>query len=152
MTVFCDTSVLVAAALQAHIQDQSAKAVLDRIRCGDDTGQASAHTLAETFSVLSRKPTKPKLEPADVLAILERDFIPHFAFVALQPEDYPAAIRDLVALGLGGGRIYDLLHLRVASKLAVDRIYTFNDNEWKTLSPGLAAVICAPPAPAPASS
>ena len=148
MTVFCDTSVLVAAALQAHVHHRSAKAVLDRIRRGHDTGHASAHALAETFSVLSRMPTKPKLEPADVLAILEQDFIPHFAFVALQPEDYPAAIRDLVALGLGGGRIYDLLHLRVASKLALDRIYTLNESEWRTLAPGLAGTICAPPVPA----
>jgi hypothetical protein len=50
---------------------------------------------AETFSVLSRIPSKPKLQPQDVLDILE-DLIPHFIFVALDPMDYPETIRDLV--------------------------------------------------------
>lgn len=147
MRVFCDTSALVAVALKTHSHHASAKAALDRVRRGDDTGFASAHTLAETFSVLSRMPTKPRLKPEDVLDLLERDIIPHFVFVALQPPDYSQAIRDLVALGLGGGRIYDLLHLRAASKLTLDRIYTLNAQEWKALAPELAALICLPPPP-----
>lgn len=150
MRVFCDTSVLVAASLVDHPDYLRAGAALDRICRGDDIGYASAHTLAETFSVLSRMPTSPKLQPQDVLAILEREIIPHFVLVALQPEDYPQAIRDLVALGLGGGRIYDLLHLRAASKLTLDRIYTFNEQEWKALAPELTTLICSPQPP-PAS-
>lgn len=149
MRVFFDTSVLVAALLHTHVHHPPAKAALLRIHHGDDIGYASVHVLAETFSVLSRMPTKPKLEPADVLHLLERDIIPHFTFVALQPEDYPAAIRDLVAKGLGGGRIYDLLHLRAASKLGLDRIYTFNESEWKRLAPELASLISAPAPMAP---
>jgi len=108
--------------------------MLDRIRRGDDTGFTSAPALAETFSVLSRMPTKPRLEPQDVLDLLERNIIPHFVVVALDAQDYPQAIRDLVALDLGGGRIYDLLHLRVAAKLMPDHIYTFNEQEWRALS------------------
>jgi len=34
-------------------------------------------------------------------------------------------------------QIYDLLHLRVARKLALERIYTFNETEWKALAPEL---------------
>ena len=147
MKVFCDTSVLVASALASHTHHPEAKAALARIRASQDAGFASAHTLAETFSVLSRMPTKPKLDPEAVLDILETDFIPHLSFVALLATDYPVAIRDLVGRGLGGGRIYDLLHLRVAARLAPDRIYTFNETEWKTLAPELAALICAPPMP-----
>ena len=148
MRVFCDTSVLVAASLVAHPDHLRADAALDRICRGDDTGYASAHTLAETFSVLSRMPTSPKLQPQDVLELLEREIIPHFVFVTLPPEDYPLAIRDLVAQGRGGGRIYDLLHLRAAARLSLDRIYTFNEQEWKALAPELATLICLPP-PAP---
>lgn len=145
MRVFCDTSVLVAAVLQMHVHHAPARAGLSRIRNGDDTGHATAHALAETFSVLSRMPTKPKLEPEDVLEILETGIIPHFVFATLAPEDCLPAIRDLVARGLGGGRIYDLLHLRAAGRLALDRIYTFNESEWKTLAPELASLISAPP-------
>jgi len=145
MRVFYDTSVFVAASLEEHQHHGRADAVLDRVWEGEDTGYSSAHSLAETFAVLSRMTTTPKLYPRDVLDILERDFIPHFVFITLEPEDYAPTIRDLVAKGLGGGRIYDLLHLRVASKLPLDRIYTFNDTEWKTLAPQLASLICAPP-------
>ncbi|MBM3840255.1 MAG: type II toxin-antitoxin system VapC family toxin [Verrucomicrobia bacterium] len=78
MNVFCDTSVLVAASLEAHKHHALAKAVLERISRGDDIVYASAHALAETFSVLSRMPTMPKLTPQDVLAILEQNICPHF--------------------------------------------------------------------------
>ena len=145
MKVFCDTSVLVAGSLEAHIHHAPARAALERIARGEDRGHCSAHTLAETFSVLSRMPTTPKLQPQDVLAILEKNIFPHFVLVAPASADYPAAIRSLVGMGLGGGRIYDLLHLRAAAKLELDRIYTFNESEWKTLAPELVSLISPPP-------
>ena len=112
MNVFCDTSVLVAASLQAHPHYAPAKAVLESICRGDDIGFTSGHCLAEMFSVLSRMPTVPKLTPQHVLAILETNVIPHFTLLVLPSTDYPQAVRDLAGKGLGGGRIYDLLHLR----------------------------------------
>ena len=72
-----------------------------------------------------------------MLAILEQNIIPHFTLVALVAADYPEAIRALTTKGLGGGRIYDLLHLVAARKPALDRIYTFNESEWKKLAPDL---------------
>ena len=144
MRVFCDSSVLVAGSIKDHPQHEPGKALLDRIASGEDTGFTAAHVLAETFSVLSRIPTVPKLYPADVLALLEKNVFPHFTVVGLPPEDYPEAIRFLVGKGFGGGRIYDMLHLRVAAKLLLDRIYTFNDAEWKAMSPELSALICKP--------
>ena len=146
MKVFCDTSVLVAGSLEAHVHHAPARAALERIARAEDTGYCSAHTLAETYSVLARMPTNPKLQPQDVLAILEKNIFPHFILTTPATEDYPAAIRSLAALGLGGGRIYDLLHLRAAAKLELDRIYTFNESEWKTLAPEMASLISAPPA------
>lgn len=145
MKIFCDTSVLVAASVDNHPHHPEADAVLNRIYAGDDSGHASAHTLAETFSVLSRMPSQPKLDPQAALKILE-DLIPHFAFVPLAVGDYLRSIRELTALKLGGGRVYDLLHLHAAGKAGVDRIYTFNAVEWKKLVPSLAASIHVPPA------
>src|SRR5437773_4538393 len=146
MRVFCDSNVLIAASVQAHVHHAPAKAVLEGICRGDDTGYTSAHSLAETFSVLSRMPTVPKLTPQDVLAILEKNVIPHFTLVPLAAADYPDAVRALAAKGLGGGRIYDLLHIMAARKQAVDRIYTFNESEWKDLAPDLERMIASPPA------
>jgi predicted nucleic acid-binding protein len=144
MNVFCDTTVLIAASLQAHAHHSPAKATLERISRGDEAGFTSGHCLAETFSVLSRMPTVPKLTPLDVLAILETNIIPHFSLLVLAPVDYPQAVRDLAARGLGGGRIYDLLHLTAARKQTLDRIYTFNETEWKNLAPDLEPLITAP--------
>ena len=144
MRVFCDTNVLIAASVAAHVHHTPAKAVLERICRGDDSGYTSAHSLAETFSVLSRMPTVPKLMPQDVLAILEQNIIPRFTLVALVAADYPEAIRALTAKGLGGGRICDLLHLVAARKPALDRIYTFNESEWKKLAPDLEPLIVTP--------
>jgi len=144
MKVFCDTTILVAASLAAHVHYIPAKSALERICCGDDTGFTSAHCLAETFSVLTRMPTSPKLTPQAVLAILEKNIIPYFSLIVLAPVDYHEAVRNLAGRGLGGGRIYDLLHLVAARKQALDRIYTFNETEWKNLAPDLEAVVTAP--------
>ena len=94
-------------------------------------------------------PTVPKLKPQDVLAILETNIIPHFTLLVLAPADYLQAVRDLAGKGLGGGRIYDLLHLAAARKQTLDRIYTFNDTEWKKLAPDLGPLIAAPSATGP---
>ena|SRR5438552_6240814 len=144
MRVFCDTNVFIAASLEAHPHHVAAKRVLQRISQGDDAGFASAHSLAEAFSVLSRMPTVPKLTAKDVLAILEKNIIPHFTLVTLAASDYCDAIRALTAKGLGGGRIYDLLHIMASRKQALERIYTFNDNEWKLLAPDLESIIVSP--------
>ncbi len=146
MNVFCDTTVFVAASLEAHVHHAPAKVALERICRGDDAGFTAGHCLAETFSVLSRMPTTPKLTPQDVLSILEANVIPHFTLIVLVPADYPQAVRQMAGRGLGGGRIYDLLHLSAARKQALDRIYTFNETEWRNLAPDLESLIAAPPA------
>src|SRR5437660_7898234 len=99
MNVFCDTTVLVAASLEAHIQHMPARAALARIHHGGDKGFTAAHCLAETFSVLSRMPTVPKLSPNDVLAMIEKNVIPHFTFITLVEADYQQSIRDLAGKG-----------------------------------------------------
>jgi hypothetical protein len=76
---------------------------------------------------------------------LRRTSFRHFVLIALQPADYLEAIRFLAVTPLAGGRIYDVLHLRAASKVALDRIYTLNANEWVRLAPELAPIIAAPP-------
>jgi hypothetical protein len=35
--------------------------------------------------------------------------------------------------------------LQIATTLKLDRIYTFNDAEWKMLAPSLASIISSPP-------
>ena len=84
-----------------------------------------------------------------MLAIIEKNIIPHFTLITLSSADYQQSIRDLAGKGLGGGRIYDQLHLTAARKHTLDRIFTFNETEWKSLAPDLETLIVAPAAVAP---
>jgi predicted nucleic acid-binding protein len=145
MNLFCDTSVLIAASLKFHSKHPPAKALLDEIARGEHLAYCSGHTLAETFSVLARMPTRPKLTSADILTILEHNVLPHFKVTTLDPTDYIEAVRAFAGTGFAGGRIYDLLHLHVARKLVLDRIYTLNAQEWTELAPELASIISEPP-------
>ena len=72
MNLFCDTSVLIAALLEAHPNHTDSLSVLESIRNGENTGCVSAHSLAETFSVLTRMPTKPKLLPSSAWAMIQK--------------------------------------------------------------------------------
>jgi predicted nucleic acid-binding protein len=105
MKIFCDSSVFVASALQSHPHHSAAIKIVIGVRDGADTGHTSAHALAETFSVLSRIPTEPKLSAQDVLQILETNIIPFFHLISLPTEEYPALIRDFVARGFSGGAL-----------------------------------------------
>lgn len=144
MNIFCDTSVLVASSLKTHPHHKAAVAILASVRDRSNRGYISSHALAETFSVLSRMPTTPKLTAEDVLQILENNILPHFTLVAVGAEEYPQMIRDFVQGGFSGGAIYDFVHLRAASKINLDLIQTFNAAEWRHLSPELAPLIKEP--------
>ena len=56
MKVFCDTNVLVAAFLQTHPHHSSARPVIERAKAGRDHRFVGAHSLAETYAVLTRLP------------------------------------------------------------------------------------------------
>ena len=144
MKVYCDTSVFVAAFLSSHSHHQKADAVLQRIFDKQDIGCCSAHSLAETFSVLLRMPTKPRLKPLSVLNFVEADIVQNFSLIPLESNDYIESVRALAAINLSGGRIYDLLHLSAAQKAQPDRIYTLNEKEWTILAPNLANLIASP--------
>jgi predicted nucleic acid-binding protein len=144
MRAFCDTSVLVAAVLSSHPRYPACEAMLSRIARREHIGYCSTHGLAETFSVLLRMPTTPKLRGEHVLAILEHTILPNFSIIPLDTLDYVECLRELAATNLAGGRVYDLLHLRAARKCAPERIFTLNTKEWISLSPELAALIGEP--------
>ena len=144
MRLFCDTSVLVNGLLETSPHHSEAKAILQRVISKQDTASCSLHSLAETFSVLVRLPSKPKLPAKRVFELLETNVIPHFHFVALEQSDYIDAFRSFSETSFSGGRIYDFLILLASRKVSPDRIYTFNVNEWKMLAPDLAHIIACP--------
>ena len=57
MKIFLDTSVLVAAVLEQHGDHARAFAILERVQQGKDEGVVAAHSLAETYAILTRLPS-----------------------------------------------------------------------------------------------
>ncbi len=144
MTVFCDTSVLVAACIRQHPHHDRARPVLESIVAGKVDGVMSAHSVAEAFSALTSLPIMPRILPSEAREIVARNFQRHFQIVALTTGMYAGAINACVARGLGGGKVYDALLVECARASGADRIYTFNLADFRRLAPDLTDRISAP--------
>lgn len=97
-----DTSVLIAGFDSTHPSFDQAARALGKVR---RSGKLVAHTLAETFAVLSAPGGPYPATAADVLAYLEQFLVR--TPIGLAPSRYPAAIRELGAAGVNGGAVYD---------------------------------------------
>lgn len=115
-----DTSVLVAGFDSAHPFHEPAQEALAEVRL---SGRLIAHTLAETFAVLTAAGPYA-FRPAPVVTYLDRllDREP----IALGPAAYVRAIAELGRAGVLGGAIYDALiarsaHQEGATLVSLDR-------------------------------
>lgn len=145
MRVFCDTSVLVAASLADHPDHDRAREVVLRVKRGDDAGTVAAHSLAETYAVLTRLPGTAKLPGATVLKLLSNNVAACFEVVSLSADDYLACLNQCAGDGVLGGRVYDALILAAAIKSRSEVIYTFDLVHFRSLAPSeIRATITAP--------
>ena len=144
MKVLCDTSVLVAALMQAHPAHARALAWLVRAHSGEIEIVISAHSLAELYSVLTRIPLKPPISTPEIWKLIEDSVLSLCTVVALEPAEYASVLRGLSNVGIGGGPTYDALIAAVAQKSAVDQIITLNVGHFVRVCPELAAVIAEP--------
>jgi predicted nucleic acid-binding protein len=144
MTVFCDTSVLVAACIRQHPHYERARPLLETIAGGTEQGVISTHSLAEAFSALTSVPVVPRILPSEAREIVSTNILRHFQLVANTSEMYQRAVEVCAERGLGGGKVYDALLLECARYSQADRIYTFNLGDFRRLAPDLADRIAAP--------
>ncbi len=145
MVVFFDTSVLVALSTDAHQHFVQASAAVARIVAGKDQGHASQHSIAEVYAALTRLPVVPRIHPLEAANIIRDNILRHFETVAIEKEDYLAALATVSNSGWPGAKIYDALLLRCAEKCAAQRIYTFNLKDFKQMASGrMQHIICAP--------
>ncbi|MEI6563308.1 MAG: type II toxin-antitoxin system VapC family toxin [bacterium] len=144
MTVFCDTSVLVAACIRKHPHYERARPVLESIANGEKVGFVSIHSLAEAFSALTSVPIIPRILPSEARDIVATNIRKHFQLVAVTPEMYQRAIEVCVGCGLGGGKVYDALLVECARHSQAEQIYTFNLQDFRRLAPDLVTRIAAP--------
>ena len=145
MKVFLDTSVLVAAVVQKHESHARAFAVLDRVQNEKDEGFISAHSVAETYAVLTKLPPPMRHTPEQALLSIEENVLKYFNVAALNAGDYTALVREAALAGIQGGTIYDAVLLKCASKTEAEKIFTLNLKHFQNVAPKhIASQIIAP--------
>ena len=143
MTIFCDTSVLVAGCVRRHPHFARARPLLQSVASGEE-GVISCHSLAEAYSALTCLPLRPAILPVEAEAIINTNIRPHFRLQAVTSTMYERAVQACVRRSLPGGKVYDALLLECAREAGCDRIYTFNVSDFRRLAPDLAERISAP--------
>jgi predicted nucleic acid-binding protein len=144
MKVLLDTSVLVAAIVEAHPAHERALPWLARSRSGDVETLVCAHSAAETFAVLSTLPLSPRIGPGLARQLVRKNVLTGSRVVTLAARDYEAVIDDLGDLGVSGGAVYDALIARAAAKANADLLLTLNPKHFLRVWPSGAKRIQAP--------
>jgi len=100
-----DTSVLIAGFMPDHPFCGAAETALTEVR---EDGRLIAHTMAETYAVLSGSADVFRVEPGVVVAYLD-EFLKGSAPIQPRPDNYREALEILSGSGRGGASVYDAL-------------------------------------------
>lgn len=144
MRTFLDTSVLVAAMVEAHSRHERARPWLERARKGEFAWVVSAHSIAELYAVLTTLPVKPMILPGTARRLIDENLGSSAQVVALTAREYLETIRRAADRGLRGGIVYDALHARAASKSRVRRLVTCNPDHFRRAWPEGEGLIVSP--------
>ncbi|MBM3700792.1 MAG: type II toxin-antitoxin system VapC family toxin [Actinobacteria bacterium] len=137
MKVFFDTSVLIAAFVNAHPRHSQCFPWILRVKRKEITGIISAHSLLESYSVLTSLPLSPRISSKLALSIIKENIISVFKIINYTENDYQKLLGDLAANELSGGSSYDGLLLHAAKKCNADKIITLNLNDFIRAAPEL---------------
>jgi predicted nucleic acid-binding protein len=136
MTVlaFLDTTVLVAGLVAAHPQHVVCHRLLVAAAQTPGRYRCTTHALAETFRFLVALPLAPRLDAAGARLAIRTALMPRLDPLALTARDYDRAFDAVCASGLGGGAIYDGLHLLAAERVAAQYLVTANLKHFQRLA------------------
>ncbi len=144
MKILLDTSVLVAALVESHLDHVTAFPWLEKARSKSITGLVAAHSIAELYSILTKYPIRPRISPTATRRLIREDVLGSFQIVVLSEDDYTAVVDHLSESGIIGGTIYDALILRAALKAKADQVVTFNTKDFWRIYPELTDKIISP--------
>jgi predicted nucleic acid-binding protein len=141
-TFLPDSSCMVAALAERHPHHTRAEAELRRRWDRGDGTVVAAHSLAETFSVLTRMPEPDRLPAPTVLRMLRESFIEGTPVVALDPAAYLTLLDTCVRRGIVGGSVYDAVIAACARQGGADALLTFNARHFSPFAgPDLEIVV-----------
>jgi len=135
MKTLFDTSVLVAAIVEPHPMHCRALPWLQRAKMGEFAFFLASHTLAELYAVLTTLPLKPKISPLTAWRLVHDNVETAARLISLSPSEYKTTVKQMSELGLTGGIIYDALIVKAAKKSKVERLLTFNFDDFMRVWP-----------------
>jgi predicted nucleic acid-binding protein len=127
MTVFLDTSVLVAGLIDFGPASAPSQAVMHAVaeRTIPAAG-TSWHCCLEFYSVATRLPPEFRLSPADASQLLREEVLGRLSVSDLPPGERTGLLRTAVQDQIAGGRIYDTHIAEVARASGASVIITDN--------------------------
>jgi predicted nucleic acid-binding protein len=144
MKILFDTSVLVAGIVEAHPMHNRALPWLQRGKAGEFDFMVTTHSLAELYAVLTKLPVKPRISPATAWRLVHENVETSARLVPLSPSDYRYIVKRMAEFGLTGGIIYDALIARAAQKSGVERLLTFDGDDFTRIWPEGKSVVFVP--------
>jgi predicted nucleic acid-binding protein len=133
VTVFLDTSVLLAGLVDFGPQSAPAQSLLHAVAEQRIAAPATAwHCCLEFFSVSTRLPPEFRISPADAVTLLQAEVFPRIAVHDLPPADRGPLLQAAAHDRIAGGRIYDA-HIAEVARAAGARVVV-TDNRRHFLS------------------
>jgi predicted nucleic acid-binding protein len=129
-----DTNVVVAALARRHPEHGRAAPWLVRARRGEIEAALTTHCLAETYSILTTLPSRPRIRPNVAWRLIRKAKAP-MGLVPLTADDYHHALQRMAELDLPGGVVYDALIARAAEKIDAEALVTFNVGHFRRVWP-----------------
>ena len=139
MSVFLDTSVLLAGLVDFGPQSAPAQSLLHAVAEKRVRAPATAwHCCLEFFSVATRLPPEYRLAPSDAVMLVDAEIFSRMAVNDLPLADRVPMLRAAARDAIAGGRIYDAHIAEVARAVGADVIVTDNRRHFlSTLRHGI---------------
>ncbi len=144
MRVLFDTSVIVAATIEAHPKHGESLPWLQKVKKGVIEGIISSHTLIELYSVFTSLPVSPRISPATAWQLIRENVIKNFEIITYAETDYKSVLQGLVENQISGGSSYDGLIAYVIDKITADKLLTLNRSDFLRVRPTAADIIVEP--------
>ena len=135
----CDTSGLIAAVSSWHEHHERTRSEIERRERSAEQLVVAGHSLAETYSVLTRLPAPHRLRADDAIALIESNWR-DTPIVHLTGSEMWGALREAQRRKMIGGQMYDALIAVAALKAQASTIVTWNVRNFAPFAPSIAVV------------
>ncbi len=135
----CDTSALIAAVSSWHEHHERTRSEIERRERSDEQMVVAGHSLAETYSVLTRLPAPHRLRADDAIALIESNWR-DTPIVHLTGSEMWSALREAQRRELIGAQMYDALIAIAALKAKAATLITWNVRNFVPFAPRIAVV------------